>query len=199
MGIMSVSQGLQILGGYGYCDEFSLEQHYRDIRIHPIHEGTTGIQALDLLSRKVLINEGAAFTLFLEELSQTISDASGSAELQAYAERLDRAQGVLKQVTEHLVALSRSGDRERFLTDSTLYLEMFGIVAVAWQWLRQGVVIRKALSEDRSEQEAAFYHGKFQTMQFFFHYEMPKIEWISKRLFETDGLTAEAAVETFAD
>jgi alkylation response protein AidB-like acyl-CoA dehydrogenase len=58
MGILSVSAGLQILGGYGYCDEFPLEQYYRDMRIHPIHEGTTGIQAMDLLGRKVVMKNG---------------------------------------------------------------------------------------------------------------------------------------------
>jgi len=199
MGIMSVSQGLQILGGYGYCDEFPLQQYYRDIRIHPIHEGTTGVQSIDLLGRKVIIKDGAAFSLFVEEVKGTIRAALQLDQLQSYAERLERAMGLLTQVTEHLVGFKRPEDRERFLADSALYLEMFGIVAIAWQWLRQGIVVRKALAGNQPEQEAAFYRGKYQTMQFFFHYELPKIEGLSRRLFETDGFTAKATVETFAD
>lgn len=198
MGILSVSQGLQILGGYGYCDEFPLQQYYRDIRIHPIHEGATGIQSIDLLGRKVVINDGAAFSLFVEEVNSTIRAAIQLDQLQSYVERMERAMGILTQVTEHLVGFNRT-DRERFLADSALYLEMFGIVAIAWQWLRQGIVVRNGLAGDQSKQEAAFYRGKYQTMQFFFHYELPKIEGISRRLLESDGFTAKATVETFAD
>ncbi len=74
-GIISVSQGLQILGGYGYCQEFPMEQYFRDIRIHPIHEGTTGIQAMDLLGRKVVMKNGEAMRLYIEEVLAAIQDA----------------------------------------------------------------------------------------------------------------------------
>ena len=80
MGIVSVSQALQCLGGYGYCDEFPVEQFYRDARIHPIHEGTTGIQALDLLGRKVVMQNGAGFLLFLEEVRNTTQPRHGRPE-----------------------------------------------------------------------------------------------------------------------
>jgi len=199
MGIISVSQGLQILGGYGYCDEFPLEQYYRDVRIHPIHEGTTGIQAIDLLGRKVIIKEGAAFALFVREVTETTRAASEFDPLRTYGDRLERAMGILTEVTEHLVGLSRLGDRERFLADSTLYLEMFGVVAIAWQWLRQGIAAQNSLAGKLSQEETAFYQGKYQTMQFFFHYELPKIEGLSRRLMEADGFTAQVTVETFTD
>jgi alkylation response protein AidB-like acyl-CoA dehydrogenase len=68
MGVLSVSQGLQILGGYGYCDEFPLELFCRDARIHPIHEGTTGIHGLDLLGRKMVMKGGKAAQLYLQEV-----------------------------------------------------------------------------------------------------------------------------------
>lgn len=90
MGVMSVSQGLQCLGGYGFCDEFPLEQFYRDIRIHPIHEGSTGIQGLDLLGRKVVMHDSKAFMLFLEEVCSTISLACEIPDLKPYAEKLQR-------------------------------------------------------------------------------------------------------------
>ncbi|MBI4965782.1 MAG: acyl-CoA dehydrogenase [Desulfomonile tiedjei] len=199
MGIMSVSQGLQILGGYGYCDEFPLEQFYRDMRIHPIHEGTTGIQAIDLLGRKVTMKGGAAFNLYTEQVGKSVREALEFEALKPYATRLDQAIGILRQVTEHIVGAGTLENRELVLADATLYLEMFGIVAVAWQWLLQGVAAEKALTGSPSDQETAFYQGKLQTMQFFHHYELPKIEGLSRRLLETDGLTAKVTLETFAD
>ena len=75
MGIYSISQGLQCLGGSGYCDDYPLEQYYRDCRIHPIHEGTTGIQGMDLLGRKVVMKNGQAFLLYINELQDTIAAA----------------------------------------------------------------------------------------------------------------------------
>lgn len=199
MGIMSVSQGLQILGGYGYCDEFSLEQYYRDMRIHPIHEGTTGIQAIDLLGRKVVVKDGAAFAIYLEEVGKAVHEAQGLEGLKPYADLLDGALGLLKHVNERIIEVGQVKGREHSLADATLYLEMFGIIAVAWQWLLQGLVVQKALKQNQSEFEASFYQGKYQTMRFFFHYELPKVEGLSKRLLETDGLTKDATAESFVD
>ncbi|MFH0786957.1 MAG: acyl-CoA dehydrogenase, partial [Pseudomonadota bacterium] len=151
MGILSISQGLQCLGGYGYCDEFPVELFYRDARIHPIHEGTTGIQGLDLLGRKVLMKGGKAFTLFLEEVQKTIQEAKDIPALGPYVQRLEYALESLINVTGRLVALAQGGKTELFLADATLYLELFGIIAVAWQWLRQGASIQRALVGSLSE------------------------------------------------
>jgi len=104
MGIVSVSQALQCLGGYGYCDEFPVEQFYRDARIHPIHEGTTGIQALDLLGRKVVMQNGAGFLLFLEEVRNTTHPAMDDPNLRNYGQRLQEALNKLQEVTSRLGA-----------------------------------------------------------------------------------------------
>ena len=163
MGILSVSQGLQILGGYGYCDEFPLELFYRDARIHPIHEGTTGIHGLDLLGRKMTMKGGKAAQLYLQEVEKTISQAQTVSDLAPYALRLQEALERLKEVTARLVQLSQEKGLEYFLADATLYLEFFGIIAVAWQWLVQALVIRKGLEKELSG-ENNFYQGKFQTL-----------------------------------
>jgi len=197
MGILSVSQGLQILGGYGYCDEFPLELFYRDARIHPIHEGTTGIHGLDLLGRKMTMKGGKAAQLYLQEVEKTISQAQTVSDLAPYALRLQEALERLKEVTARLVQLSQEKGLEYFLADATLYLEFFGIIAVAWQWLVQALVIRKALEEENSEDEDSFYQGKFQTFLYFFHYELPKIEGLAQRLMEGDGLTVEMKADLF--
>jgi butyryl-CoA dehydrogenase len=198
-GILAVSQGLQILGGYGYCQEFPLEQYYRDARIHPIHEGTTGIQAMDLLGRKVIMKDGKALRLFLKEVQAAIEAASLSEELKPYCDRLREALEKLQSVTMHLVKLAMKGDVERFLADATLYLEFFGTIAIAWQWLVQGLAARKGLDGDCSDLNKKFYEGKLHTMRYFYHYELPKISGMESRLMESDGLTVKMTSAIFDD
>jgi butyryl-CoA dehydrogenase len=199
MCILSVSQALQCLGGYGYCDEFPVEQHYRDVRIHPIHEGTTGIQGQDLLGRKVRIKDGRAFELFLGQIQETITAAKGIPELKPYAEALENATESLKQVTEVLLEVAVKQGPEVFLADATLYLEFFGIISVAWQWLLQGITIQKGLKNSPSESEADFLQGKIYTMRFFFAYELPKIRALAETLLDGDGLTVEMKTNHFSD
>lgn len=199
IGIQSVSQGLQILGGYGYCDEFPLEQHYRDMRIHPIHEGTTGIQGLDLLGRKAIMKNGQAMALYLKEMEKTVNAAAEFKELQPYSRRLKLAMEKIQPVTSYLVGHAIKGDVELFLADSTLYLEFLGIIAIAWQWLLQGLAAQRGLAAQPSPADEKFYAGKLTTMKYFFHYELPKIEGLSQRLAEGDGLTVRASADVFAD
>jgi butyryl-CoA dehydrogenase len=199
MGIPSVSAGLQILGGYGYCDEFPLEQFYRDARIHPIHEGTTGIQGITLLGRNVTMKNGQALKLFHAEVQATIKKAEEVSELKPYAQELKEALDKLSRVTLHLIGIAQSKGPDVFLADSTLYLEFFGIVGIAWQWLFQALSIQKALNQKPSGVEADFYQGKFYTFRYFFRYELPKIEGLAKRLTDGDGLTVEMKDTFFAD
>jgi alkylation response protein AidB-like acyl-CoA dehydrogenase len=189
MGVLSVSQGLQVLGGYGFCDEFPLEQFYRDIRIHPIHEGSTGIQGMDLLGRKIVMNGGKAFSLFLEEVGATIKSAKNRDSLKPYAEKLDDALNSLRNTTFGLTKIGSYGRTENFLADATLYLELFSIVAIAWQWLKQGIVATRSIEASSGESDKAFYSGKLVTMKYFFHYELPKTKGLLERLSENDGLT----------
>jgi butyryl-CoA dehydrogenase len=189
MGILAVSQALQCLGGYGYCDEFPLEQLYRDARIHPIHEGTTGIQGLDLLGRKVPMKNGEAAMLFIQEIEETIAIAKEEPHLQPYARELEEAADKLKKVTAHLVGLAMQGKVDLFLADSTLYLEFFGIITIGWQWLLQAIAARKALKLNPSDAEMNFYQGKLYTFEYFFQYELPKIEGLTKTLLAGTGIT----------
>jgi len=199
MGILSISAGLQCLGGYGYCDEFPLELYYRDARIHPIHEGTTGIQGITLLGRNVTMKNGQAFKLFLAEVQAAISKAEEFPELEPQTQDLKAALDKLAQVTIHLVGVAQSKGPDVFLADATLYLEFFGIVCVAWQWLLQSVTAKKALANSPTGSESDFYEGKILTSRFFFKYELPKIEGLAKRLMDADGLTVEMKESFFAD
>ena len=199
MCILSVSQAIQVLGGYGYCDEFPVEQYFRDVRIHPIHEGTTGIQGQDLLGRKVRIKDGKAFTLFVEEVQKTIASSNDIAELKPFGEALAKALETLEEVTKHLLSLAANESPEVFLADATLYLEFFGIISVAWQWLHQGLFIQKGLKDNPSGAEADFLHGKFYALRFFFAYELPRITGLAQRLTNSDGLTVEIKPDYFSD
>jgi butyryl-CoA dehydrogenase len=197
MGILSVSQGLQCLGGYGYCDEFPLEQYYRDIRIHPIHEGTTGIQGMDLLGRKIVMQNGKAFFLYLAELEKAVAAGRAIPECAHSAEALAEAVERLKEVTASLTGIAMKGEIELFLADATLYLELFGIVAIAWQWLLQAVTAAKALAAAPAI-DADFYRGKIHTGRYFFAYELPKIYGLSARLKESgEGITVAMKPEWF--
>ena len=198
MGILSVSQGLQCLGGYGYCDEFPLEQYYRDVRIHSIHEGTTGIQGMDLLGRKVVMKNGKALFLYLAEIEKAVAGGRAIPECDAYAQALAEAVETLKEVTASLTGLAMKGEIEPFLADATLYLELFGIVAIGWQWILQAVTAAKALGASTDAADADFYQGKIHTCRYFFAYELPKVRGLAARLKESsDGITVQMKPEWF--
>ncbi len=199
MGILSVSQGLQCLGGSGYCDDYPLEQYYRDARIHPIHEGTTGIHGLDILGRKVIMNNGKTYKLYLEEVKRTIREAEKDEELESYRQKLSQSLEMLQIVTDRLMDVQKKRNPELFLADATLYLEFFGIISVAWQWLVQATVAVRALRSTTGEGETNFYRGKLFAFRYFFEYELPKIEGLAKRLMNSDGLTVEMTADLFSD
>ena len=199
MGNISISQGLQCLGGSGYCDDYPLEQYYRDCRIHPIHEGTTGIQGMDLLGRKVVVKNGRAFLLFINEIEDTIGAAHKYNELRGFANDLNSTLTTLQDVTQHLITIAQHQGPEIFLADATLYLEFFGIVTIAWQWLLQGVAVQRALNNGAKKADQNFYQGKMFTLRYFFAYELPKTLGLAKRLLDDDRLTVEMQTDFFND
>jgi butyryl-CoA dehydrogenase len=199
MGIQSISQGLQCFGGSGFCDDYPLEQYYRDCRIHPIHEGTTAIHGMDLLGRKVVMKDGKAYRLYLEAVSKSIDAAGAFPELVPHADQLRDALSRLQTLTEHLQAMRIKKGDEVYLSDATLYLEYFSVICIAWQWLIQGVAIQRALEGKYSKKESRFYNGKMTTLKFFFAYELPKIAGLEARLLQNDGLTVDATADIFDD
>jgi hypothetical protein len=106
---------------------------------------------------------------------------------------------LLEEVTSHLVGLAAKGDPELFLADATLYLEFFGIIVIAWQWLVQAIPVVKALGENPTGAEFEFYQGKLYTCQYFFGYELPKTTGLAKRLLKSDGLTVKMTQVFFND
>jgi butyryl-CoA dehydrogenase len=199
MGVQSISQGLQCLGGSGYCDDYPLEQYYRDCRIHPIHEGTTGIQGMDLLGRKIIMKNGQALLLYINEVQDTIAAAGESKILEKFADELNDSLTTLQQVTQHLISIAGQDGPETYLADATLYLEFFGTITIAWQWLLQGLAAQKALNNGAKKKDLNFYEGKMFTLRYFFGYELPKTLGLAKRLMDDDRLTVEMQTEHFQD
>jgi alkylation response protein AidB-like acyl-CoA dehydrogenase len=196
MGIHSVSAGMQVLGGAGYCDDFPIEQIYRDIRVNAIYEGTTGIHGMDLLGRKVQMEKGKAVVLFYDELKDCIEIAtSTSGHLRFYAQQLQAVAGELHLVTQHLMHVGGQMGPEPMLADATLYLEYFGQVVVAWQWMKQATVAQKALDKGAGGDEALFYKSKMHAFKYFFEYELPKTKGLHQRLLSFEKVTLNAIKE----
>jgi hypothetical protein len=156
---------IQVHGGYGYTRDYPVEQLYRDNRLNPIHEGTHGIQALDLLGRKVSMAGGRALGLLGERIAGSIARArgAGDADLAEWAAALEEAVARIVRTTRSLYA---AGDMERALANATVYLEAFGHVVVAWIWLEQAIAAQGRAGD--------FYAGKRQACRYFFRWELPR-------------------------
>lgn len=193
---LSTSAAVQVLGGAGYTTDFTVEQFYREARIHPIHEGTTAIHGIDLLGRKITIHNGKSTQIFFEEVNKTMAEASNQASLQPFVEKLQKSLSKAQQATGYLLGLAGKGETEKFLADATLYLEMFGIITIAWQWLNQGIVVQQKLN-DAHEADQNFYQGKLATLRYYYEYELVKVDSLVKRLQSTDNVTIEMQSDWF--
>lgn len=164
---------IQVLGGHGYVNEHPVEMFYRDNRLNPIHEGTTGIQSLDLLCRKVPMNDFKGYQTFLSEMYATVDTAKSVVGLEPYAQQLKDALDNLQQVTTAVMAASKVQNIDMVFSNSVSYLNMFGHITIAWLWLRQAEVATLKLAEAPHSDDEKFYNGKIQAMKYFFNSELP--------------------------
>lgn len=177
----SNSLAIQVLGGSGYTRDYDVEAHWRDQRLNPIHEGTHGIQALDLLGRKVLGGGGASLMALAARIGETVTRARDlGGEPAAHAEALQSAVDRLGEVT---LALAGLGDPERTMANATVYLEAAGHVVVAWMWLEQLVAV--------GDRTGDFYDGKRAAARYFFRWELPKVGPMLDLLASGDTTTLE--------
>jgi alkylation response protein AidB-like acyl-CoA dehydrogenase len=192
------SLAIQIHGGYGYTREYPVEQFYRDNRLNMIHEGTHGIQALDLLGRKVVMKQGAALKLLGREIQRSIDVARTHATLQAHADSLSGAWSELTGTLEALLP-TLAGESERALANANAFLEAFGHIVLAWTWLRQAIVASAALPEAQAKNQADsdFYRGKLHACQWFFRWELPRVSLMLTTLRGLDDTTLTMAPQWF--
>ena len=164
---------IQVHGGYGYTRDFPVEQYWRDNRLNMIHEGTHGIQGLDLLGRKVLMDEGRALGLLVQRIGQTVQQAAEQAELKSESAAVARGLQALLDATG---AAWSTREPDEALANATPYLQAFGHVVVAWLWLD---VARAAVAAAAGKDDG-FLRGKLQAARYFFDFELPKIDaWLA--------------------
>ncbi|TVZ56019.1 butyryl-CoA dehydrogenase [Lutibacter sp. Hel_I_33_5] len=188
-GAESVDNGLQVLGGYGFCTDFTLQQYYRDIRISALYEGTTGIQSQDLLGRKVPMQNGKALELLAAEIMQTIQLASNDEELKKYAAVLGDKLKLSQKVLGHLMPFAMKGNYERYLADANLFMEYLSIVVLGWLWLEMAVDAKNELNNSNRKYSEIFYESKIHTMKFYFKYEVPKTNSLAESLMSDEVVT----------
>jgi alkylation response protein AidB-like acyl-CoA dehydrogenase len=164
-GVEANSLAIQVHGGYGYTRDFPVEQYWRDNRLNMIHEGTHGIQGLDLLGRKVRQNEGAAMRLLRAKIDATIQAAESDGSLKARGDALRAAFGSLERAIE---GAWMHNDHVEALANATPFLQAFGHVVVAWLWLDVGLVAGRGSPSPRNQ-------GLCQAMAYFYDFELPKI------------------------
>jgi hypothetical protein len=167
------SVAIDVYGGYGYCSEYPVEQYMRDCKITQIYEGTNGIQALDLLGRKVMLNNGAALVALMARIRATIASAAQTP-LAPLADQLGAALGQWAACTKTLAA-AMAKDPNLALANANVYLDVAGRVVYAWLWLRMGLTAEGRRRTVDSDDMRAFYDGKLAAMRYWFAFELPRI------------------------
>ena len=163
---------IQILGGHGYTREYPVEQYYRDNRLNPIHEGTHGIQSLDLLGRKLMQNKGAGLRQLLGLIQASCARAAEYDSLTALRQPLEQHLAGLTRVTQALLGDLMAGKVNQTLANSALYLKVFGHAVVGWRWLEQAIRAEQGLAGGQPA-DADFYRGKLQAARLFLTWEVP--------------------------
>ncbi|MFD9665089.1 acyl-CoA dehydrogenase [Rhodococcus sp. NPDC059968] len=180
------SLAIQVHGGYGYTRDYDVEQHYRDNRLNPIHEGTHGIQAQDLLARKVLGDDGKGLHELGRMISLTVERASVDVQAKEMALHLNHSWERLVAVAAHLQTVNDPAAR---LANASVFLEVAGHVVVAWIWLEQVLAAHGKAGD--------FYIGKRLAAQYFFRWELPRTAAQLELLAVNDGTLLEMKPEYF--
>ena len=165
---------IQVLGGHGYTREYPVEQYYRDNRLNPIHEGTHGIQSLDLLGRKLAQNNGAGLKQLNRLMNETCQRAAAHSELDALRQPLEQLLARLSSVTLALLGDLMQGKVAQALANSALYLNSFGHAVIGWRWLEQAIRAQEGLANGNPA-DTEFYKGKLQAARFFLTWEVPGV------------------------
>jgi hypothetical protein len=189
------STGVQVYGGYGYIKEYPQEQLLRDCRITLIYEGTNGIQAMDLLGRKLGMNKGKPIMDLMGEIQHTIAQAQAIDSLGAFAARLEKALNRLGEVAMHLGATAMSPKVMNAFAFAHPFLEASGDVILAWMLLWRGVIAAKALDKGGKKKDRAFYEGQLKSVQFFTQAVLP----ITMGKMDAVMTTSSAAVDISDD
>ncbi len=166
-------QAVQVYGGYGYISEYPVEQLVRDCKITSIYEGTDGIQAMDLLGRKLGMDKGRVFMNFLGEIQKAVALARETEGIEALADEVEKAAGRLGEVAMHIGKSAMSPEFKVAFAFAFPFLEVMGDVIVAWMLLWRAAVAQQKLTAGAKKKDVAFYQGQLKTAEFFIQAKLP--------------------------
>jgi hypothetical protein len=168
------SLGVQVYGGYGYIKEYPMEQLLRDCRITQIYEGTNGIQAMDLLARKLGMNKGKPVMDLLGEIQQTLAAAKAISGLQDMAARVEAAVNKLGEVMLHIGQAAMAVDtRMSAFAHAYAFMEVCGDVVFAWLLMWRATLAAQKLENGARKKDVAFYEGQIKSAEFFAYSILP--------------------------
>jgi butyryl-CoA dehydrogenase len=192
-GLEANKHAIQVLGGAGYTRDYPVERYYRDNRLNHIHEGTHGIQGIDLLGRKMTMLKGAARQLLMAKIAADIEQAGSISAAEEFASALGAACARFNNVTDVLMGELRENPRKG-LANATLYLDFTGHIVIAWMWLR---IVMAAEEKSAREGETDFTRGKLQTARYFYNRELVRTEGWAKTLLANDASAFDMSVAGF--
>ena len=175
IGVEMASIGVQVHGGMGFIEETGAAQHYRDARIAPIYEGTNGIQALDLVGRKLTLDDGVHIRRLLDVMRATASELGSAPNgLSDLGERLAAAIDSLAEATDWMIETRNGGKANDWASGATDYLRMLGVTAGGYLMARAAVAATKRLSDDESDGDGVFLKAKIATARFYADHILPR-------------------------
>ena len=189
MCLKSNEYAIQCLGGYGYTRDYPVEQYYRDQRLNPIHEGTNGIQALDLLGRKMTMQKGAAGQMLAAVIRKSIAVAGASHPLLVYADKLRDSLALWSRVTKTLTDAMATGRAGASLANAAYYLDLTGLLVMGWLWLEQGIAACADRKMPLDPEQQDFLAGKLNTCAYFYGHEMGRMTYLATLLESFDDST----------
>ena len=187
--------GIQVFGGYGYTSEFPVEQLLRDVRICPIYEGTNGIQAMDLLGRKLGMKNGQLFTDLIDEIKKTIAAAKEIETIKPLAEQLDQVTDKMGEVGIQMAKTAKSADVKKAFAHACPFMDIVGDVTMAWMLLWRATLASQKLEKGGKKKDKPFYEGQLKSAEFFIRSVLPVTLGRTVSVADTCG----AAVEIDAD
>jgi alkylation response protein AidB-like acyl-CoA dehydrogenase len=191
------SIGIQVHGGYGYTSEYPVEQLLRDVRITTIYEGTNGIQAMDLLGRKLTMKNGKLFTELMEDMQRTVSEAKKRSALQGLADRVEAAADRLIRVADHIRGIAQSREAPKAFAHACPFLEVTGDVIMAWMLLWRAVLAVKNRPAPPRSADASYYQGQLTSAEFFIRSVLPVTFGRMASILDTCGAAVEIPDASF--
>ena len=176
------STALQVFGGMGYVEETGIAQQYRDVRITTIYEGTTGIQALDLVGRKLVTDMGATATVVITQMQAFAKELEGDDELKSIADAFAKSVATLAEVSQWLGMQAMGGKLRDAFACSVPYLKLWGITAAGWQMARAAKIARAKIAA--GDPEKAFYEAKLATAKFYASHVLSQGAWYKRQIVD---------------